>query len=106
MALLVGGQAGVDHAADGGQDRRRLGVSLRVDARRSGSRSYCPLLRIALSIAGSLAIESPVLLWVADHRRPTSTGTKKATRTRDLAAVRLPSPVYPRVISPRHRPGQ
>jgi stearoyl-CoA desaturase (Delta-9 desaturase) len=27
-------------------------------------------LRIALGIAGSLAIESPVLVWVADHRHP------------------------------------
>ena len=26
-------------------------------------------LRIALAIAGSLAIEGPVLTWVADHRR-------------------------------------
>ena len=26
-------------------------------------------LKIALAIAGSLAIEGPVLTWVADHRR-------------------------------------
>jgi hypothetical protein len=45
MALLVGGQAGVDHAADGGQDRRRLGVSLRVDAEAVGQ----PLLLLAVA---------------------------------------------------------
>jgi hypothetical protein len=69
-ALLAGGQAGVDHAADGGQDRRRLGVSLRAGAEAVGQ--PLPLLAVAIApgIAGSLAIESAVLVWVADHRRP------------------------------------
>jgi stearoyl-CoA desaturase (Delta-9 desaturase) len=34
-------------------------------------------LRIAPGIAGSLAIESPVLAWVADHQRPHKYGDKQ-----------------------------
>ena len=49
-------------------------------------------LKIALAVAGSLAIEGPVIRWVADHRRHHAFSDRTATRTpRGATATSVPA---------------
>ena len=52
-------------------------------------------LRIALAVVGSMAVQGPVINWVADHRRITPTPTRKATPTHRGCSAPQP-PLWPR----------